>query len=143
MIVSGTCRSSHFRATVAFAGSRSVNSYVSHSWYSLFAGFAVTRRTSSFGSYQKLPQEVAFFEKMNVHSSGPVIAKRPYVPAGRDLPCTFTSSVTVKTVFSFAPARQGQDLQSLKPRSVRPYGTSPPQIFPRRSFPLRTTRGLA
>src|SRR6266542_437272 len=65
----GTCSSSYFRASVAFAGSRSVNSYVSHSWYSLLAGFVLTRSASSFGSYQKLPQLLASFEKMTVHSS--------------------------------------------------------------------------
>jgi hypothetical protein len=118
--VTGTCSSSHFRATTAFAGSRSVNSYVSHSWYSLFDGFVVTRRTSSFGSYQYAPQDVAFFEKMNVHSSAPVIAYRPYEPAGSDLPCTLISPVVVKTVPSLAPARHGQDLQSLKSSSVIP-----------------------
>ncbi len=48
----GTCSSSHFMATVAFSGSRTGNSYVSHSWYSDFEGFTVTRSASSFGSYQ-------------------------------------------------------------------------------------------
>ena len=51
-IVTGTWSSSHSRATVAFAGSRSVNSYVSHSWYSLFAAFVLTRSASFLASYQ-------------------------------------------------------------------------------------------
>ncbi len=97
-----------------------MNSYVSHSWYSLFAGFVVTLSTSSLGSYQYAPQDVVFFEKMNVHSSGPVIAKRPYDPAGSDLPWTLISPVVLKTVPSLAPARHGQDLQSLKSSSVIP-----------------------
>ena len=68
-IEKGTCSSSHFRASVAFAGSRSVNSYVSHSWYSLLPAFVLTRSASFFGSYQKLPQLSASFEKITVHSS--------------------------------------------------------------------------
>jgi len=59
------------RASVVFAGSRSVNSYVSHSWYSALLGFVFTRSASCFGSYQKLPHESASLEKMTVHSSGP------------------------------------------------------------------------
>ncbi len=75
----GTCSSSHFRASVAFAGSRSVNSYVSHSWYSLLVAFVLTRSASSFGSYQKLPQLLASFEK----DDRPLVLTRDHVEAVR------------------------------------------------------------
>ena len=75
------------------------------------------------------------------------------MPAGSFWPWTWTSCVTVKVVFSLAPARHGQLAQPLKPRSDIPYGTRSPQILPRRSFGAtrmtspskifpRTTRGL-
>ena len=73
---------------------------------------------------------------MTVHSVSPGIMWRPYEPAGSVFPSIFTSFDAVKIVFMFAPARHGHFVQSLKPRSERPYGTSCPQIFPRRSLPL-------
>src|SRR5260370_23590927 len=64
---------------------------------------------------------------MIVHSSLPGIVCRLYVPFGSAAPLMVTSSLTVKTVASFAPVRQ-----------TLSYGTSVPQIC--RFFTAGATR---
>src|SRR5262245_22214382 len=99
----GTCSFSHWSATVAWSFARSVNSYVSHSWYSHSDRFTWPRSWSSAGSYQKAHHDLSFLEKMTVHSSLPAMKKSPYEPAGSSWPSTFTGWDTVNTVFSLAP----------------------------------------
>src|SRR5215470_153652 len=117
VILIGIWSFSHLSASVAWSVCRSVNSYVSHSWYSHSLGFTVTRSWSSAGLYQKAPHDLEFFEKMTVHSSLPAMKNKPYEPAGSSCPSIFTGFDTVKTVFSLAPPRHGHCLQSLYWRS--------------------------
>src|SRR5437764_465562 len=70
-------------------------------------GFVLTRSTSFFGSYVKLPHWPASLLKIIVHSSLPGMVCRLYVPALSGWPLTSTSSVTMNCVASFAPARDG------------------------------------
>src|ERR1041385_2151095 len=102
-------------------------------------GFSVTRSASCAGPGGGVWKTSAALLKISVHSAGPGIAQRLYLPAGGRCPATSTSLVTVIVVASSAPRHHTLPQGTSAPNSLRararrdggrPSSPGPPQPPP-------------